>query len=265
MMLEEVLDRLGCLPLSLRLQIHLLLPEARVLNRAKFCFQGLVVALVQFIEDFIEEKDHSHCCEAEICKNDDTDVDVDDGDAAKVDDGAATPNAHAADDDDDLSRLLSNIGQARRVSSNRDGPQPSIFDIDDDDDDMSSGGGKVCSAAKRLKVSVDKPPKNIGVSASEGASSAANAVPQLASVENVDNDKDVVAVPVAGDGDDEFCEEQLDLSIAPDPEIQMERRREMKQFRVNSPSYQAVQVSKVFLRIIKLGTLASLETLIITF
>ena len=228
----------------MRLQIHLLLPEARVLNRAKFCFQGLVVALVQFIEDFIEEKDQSHCCEAEICKNDDTDVDVDDGDAAKVDDGAATPNAHAADDDDDdLSRLLSNIGQARRVSSNRDGPQPSIFDIDDDDDMCggSGGGGKVCSAAKRLKFSVDKPPKNIGVSASEGASSAVNEVPQLASAENVDKDKDVVAVPV--DGDDEFCEEQLDLSIAPDPEIQMERRREMKQFRVNSPSYQAVQVS----------------------
>ena len=224
-----------------------------------FCFQGLVVALVQFVEDFIDEKNHSHCCEAEICKNDDVDADadVDDDVDAKADDGvdAANPdnsvNAANDDDDDDLSRLLSNIGQARRASSNRDAPQPSIFDIDEDDDVGGGGGGVGCggtrawSAAKRLKVSIDKSPKAVEAENVEGSSSEATSamseVPPTASV--ADAGDDVVAVAMVVDADDEFREEQLDLPITPAAEISIERRRELKQFRVNSPSYQAVQVS----------------------
>jgi hypothetical protein len=97
----------------------------------------LIVALVQFVEDFVEQNYRAHCCEEEIC---------DEGDGDKSSTPAKSSTRKLAID---VSKLLSDGGhelrdctvdgdeEPRPSTSGADGPTPaetsaSMFDIDDD-------------------------------------------------------------------------------------------------------------------------------------
>jgi hypothetical protein len=97
----------------------------------------LIVALVQFVEDFVEQNYRAHCCEEEIC---------DEGDGDKSSTPAKSSTRKLAID---VSKLLSDGGhelrdctvdgdeEPRPSTSGADGPTPaetsaSLFDIDDE-------------------------------------------------------------------------------------------------------------------------------------